>query len=165
MIRKRYLFAATILVAALIIAAAMPRGPSLLEITASLNSVSTTRGELDTFVAITSQSSDGLERFGRRTLLAPNDDAFEAYFERTETDLDTLLEDTQTIDRIVNAHLLNGGRSSAQLLQAARHRTIEGTTITVEEGILTQGPYSAHIVRGDAYASNGVVHVIDNVLI
>lgn len=165
MIRKRYLFAATILVAALIIAAATVRGPSLLEITASLNSVSTTRGELDTFVAITSHSSGGLEQLGRRTLLAPNDDAFESYFERTGTDLDTLLSDTETVDRIVDAHLIRGGLSSTQLLQRPRIRTIGDTNINVEDGLLTQGSYSARIIRADAYAANGVVHVIDGVLV
>ena len=165
MIRKRYLFAVTIILASLIIAASMPRGLSLIEITASLNSVSTTRGELDTFLAIAPHSSVGFDQLGRRTLFVPNDAAFEAYFERTGTTLDTLIEDPETIDLIVNSHLIRGARTASQLERPSRLNTIGRTTILVEDSVLTQGTLSARIIRPDAHAGNGIVHVIDGVLI
>ena len=162
--RTKYLVIITLLTAAVIIAAAAPKGPSVLEITASLNAIGETKGNLDTYVALSSQSSFGLDRMGRRTIIAPNDAAFDEYFAAQGTTLDAVLSDQNEVDRLVGSHLIRGYRSSSQLVQANTLRTNEGTAINVENGVFTYEGSSAKIVRPDAYAANGVVHVIDGVL-
>jgi uncharacterized surface protein with fasciclin (FAS1) repeats len=163
MATARYLLIATILVAAIIIAAA-PKGSSVLEVTAMLNNVGTTKGEVDTFLALASHSSLALEKVGRNTLIVPADTAFDAYFEARGTDLETVLADSAEVDRIVGSHVIRGSRDSTRMEQPAKLRTIAGTTIEVSEGRLISGDAEARIIRPDANAANGIVHVISGVL-
>lgn len=159
----RYLVVSTLIIAAVVISAAAPRGMSLIEVTALMNTQSTTSGELDTFLSLAARSSVGLESMGRDTLLVPNDAAFDAYFERTSTDPSSL--DQNTIDRLVEAHLIRGKRDAAGLEQPKTIRTRAGTSLSVEDGVLSNGERSARIIRADANAANGIVHVINGVLV
>ncbi len=79
---------------------------------------------------------DVLKQEGPYTVMAPNDDAF------GEIDLETLKEDEQQLQNVVIGHLFQGEISAAD---AEKARPV-------------------NVVKGDLEASNGVVHVIDEVM-
>jgi uncharacterized surface protein with fasciclin (FAS1) repeats len=98
---------------------------------------------------------------GPFTLFAPTDEAF-AKLPRAI--LDGLLKDRALLKRTLLFHVVAGRVSSPEFLNRRVVRNIHGhglraamrgTTITVE---------NASIVSGDLPAANGVIHVIDSVL-
>lgn len=159
----KILVVVAIIIAAVIIAAA-PKGMSVLEMTATLNSMDTTQGELDTFMTLSASIPSGLDAMGRNTLIVPTDAAFDAYFTQRGTTLDEVLADPEEVERLVESHIIRGYRNSAGLEQPANIRTKAGTTIAMENGVLSLGETSAQVIRRDAYAGNGIVHVINGVL-
>ena len=91
---------------------------------------------------------------GPFTVFAPTNDAFAKIPEATLTELTT--NDTETLGNILTYHVVAGNVDAATLLQAIEGAGADGYSIeTVNGGTLT-----ATVVA----ASNGVIHVIDTVL-
>jgi len=101
---------------------------------------------------------------GPWTVFAPLDSAFAAL---PEGALDDLLqpENRQRLVGVLGLHVVPGRLASTDLLKAGRARTLLGPVIEfgVEDGGLRVG--KARIVKSDIQASNGVVHLIDAVLL
>lgn len=105
---------------------------------------------------------------GPFTVFAPTDEAFAAVPEATLT---ALLEpaNKETLTKILTYHVVAGEVMAADV-QPGAVTTVEGTDFTVsQEGdglVITDGAGGkAKIVSTDIVASNGVIHVIDAVLI
>ncbi|WP_228037983.1 fasciclin domain-containing protein [Nodosilinea sp. LEGE 06152] len=97
------------------------------------------------------------------TVFAPTDEAFEALPEGT---LDTLLlpENRDQLAQILSYHVLDGEVLSTDLA-SGEVDTLAGAPITVvvsEEAVTIN---EANVVATDIEASNGVIHVIDSVLL
>lgn len=103
-----------------------------------------------------------LQGTGPFTVFAPSDDAFAALADGL---LDKLLleENREILVSILTYHVVAGKVTSAEVASGAA-TTVEGSNIelTVGNGIQVNG---ANVVLADVEASNGVVHVIDQVLI
>lgn len=112
---------------------------------------------------------------GPFTVFAPNNAAFEKIDEATLTELTT--NDTETLGNILQYHVVSGNIDSATLTQAITDAGEAGYTIdTVGGGTLTATVVDGNVVLTDAAggtstvtatdveASNGVIHVIDTVL-
>ncbi|KAJ8612215.1 hypothetical protein CTAYLR_002908 [Chrysophaeum taylorii] len=103
---------------------------------------------------------------GPFTVFAPTNDAFDALPNGT---LEALLNDTDTLTAILLYHVVSGEVFSANLTDGEMIMTLEGSNFTV--AINDTGAFvifdsgSAAIISADIVASNGVVHVIDMVLI
>ena len=105
-----------------------------------------------------------LEGKGPFTLLAPTDDAFAKLPEGTLAEL-LKPENKEQLQAILTYHLLPGAISSAEVSKLKLPETVEGSTLTIEEtedGVTING---AEVITADVPASNGIIHIIDTVLI
>lgn len=100
---------------------------------------------------------------GPFTVFAPTDEAFAALPEGT---VDSLLmeENRDQLTQILTYHVVPGKVMSGDLSDGMEAETVAGmpVTITTEGGAMVN---DASIVQADIEASNGVIHVIDTVLI
>lgn len=112
---------------------------------------------------------------GPFTVFAPTNDAFAKIPEETLTELTT--NDTETLASILTYHVVAGEVNAATLTAAIEEAGDEGYTITtVNGGTLTANVVDGAVVLTDAAggtstvtatdveASNGMIHVIDTVL-
>ena len=98
---------------------------------------------------------------GPFTVFAPTDEAFAALPEGT---LDELLANPEQLASILTYHVVSGEVTSDQLTEGQEVTTVNGApaTITLEGGPKING---ANITQPDVQASNGVIHVIDAVIL
>lgn len=103
------------------------------------------------------------------TVFAPTDDAFEALYELLEIDGITDLPAELVLD-VLLYHVTEGRRAANSVVPPVRDRVIHtllGATFTVDRyGVITDiAGQEANIVAADISASNGIIHVIDTVLL
>lgn len=105
--------------------------------------------------------SDTLRTGGPYTVFAPSDDAFKAVPAKTMTELAANKEMLKAVltyhvlpGKVTAAEVKNGNAKTVQGANVALGKS--GTYVTVEEAMVTQA---------DVPATNGVVHIIDRVLI
>jgi uncharacterized surface protein with fasciclin (FAS1) repeats len=98
---------------------------------------------------------------GPFTVFAPTDEAFAALPEGT---LDELLANPEQLASILTYHVVEGEVTSDQLTEGQEVTTVNGApaTITLEGGLMIN---EAMITQPDIQASNGVIHVIDAVIL
>lgn len=98
---------------------------------------------------------------GPYTVFAPTDEAFAKL---PEGILDSLLQDTPKLKRIVSYHVVFGDVRAEDLMQIEEAETFEGSIVAIDDsdGIKVN---EANVVTLDVLADNGVIHVIDAVLI
>ena len=107
---------------------------------------------------------DTLKGQGPFTVFAPTDEAFANLPPGTLNDL-LKAENKQKLQRILTYHVVAGRVSSADVLKLRTAKAVSGDTIEVTANAGTVRVDSARIVKTDIAASNGVIHVIDTVLI
>ena len=104
-----------------------------------------------------------LEGAGPFTVFAPTDAAFAAI----QSDVDSLLkpENKAKLANILTYHVVSGAHLAADLKDGAELTTVQGEKlkVTVNGGKVTIG--GANVTAADVAASNGVVHLIDKVLL
>lgn len=99
---------------------------------------------------------------GPLTVFAPTDDAFAKLPAGT---VEGLLEDTDTLKGILLYHVVDGKVMSTDLVDDMKAPTLNaGATVTVDldNGVMVN---DSKVVTADIEASNGVIHVIDSVLL
>jgi len=106
-----------------------------------------------------------LEGKGPFTLLAPTDEAFEMLPEGALAEL-LKPENKEQLQKLITYHLLPSAISSSAASQLKLPETVEGHPLTIEhtddDGLRING---AKVIEADIPATNGVIHVIDKVLI
>jgi uncharacterized surface protein with fasciclin (FAS1) repeats len=130
-------------------------------------------GDFDTLLAaVTLADSSVLERLsckGQNTVFAPTDAAFEEAFEELEAlgiDPADVLADTDLLTLILNYHISPGKRDSSKVLKSEKIRMRDGGFLSQDNGILTDNlEREAAIIAVDIPARNGIIHVIDNVVL
>jgi len=110
---------------------------------------------------------------GEFTVFAPRDGAFQTLLDSMDASAEDLLA-REDLASILTYHVVPGTLDSAALTQRASERndgrveleTVNGATLTLLVGNdgITIDDGSASVVTADVAASNGVIHVIDNVL-
>ncbi len=98
---------------------------------------------------------------GPYTVLAPTDEAFAKI---PQADLPALMKDKAKLTAVLRYHVLVGNVTSIDLKGMKDFGTAEGRRITIDatKGLRIN---NALVVKADIAASNGVIHVIDTVLI
>ena len=98
---------------------------------------------------------------GPFTVFAPTDEAFAALPEGT---LESLLENTDALTGILTYHVVPGAVMSGDLSDGMMAETVNGESVTIgtEGGVTVDG---ANVVQADIEATNGVIHVIDAVIL
>ncbi|MEP7176248.1 MAG: fasciclin domain-containing protein [Gemmatimonadales bacterium] len=99
---------------------------------------------------------------GPFTVFAPTDEAFAKLPEGT---LDALLKDKQQLTAILTYHVVPGNVSAAQVATLTSAKTVNGKELSIaaKGGTVTVG--NATVTQADIPATNGVIHVIDTVLL
>ena len=104
-----------------------------------------------------------LQGEGPLTVFAPTDEAFAALPAGT---LDGLLADPEALKKILLYHVVSGAVTADQVVNLTSADSVEGSpvAISVKDGMVYLND-SAKVVTPDVMASNGVIHVIDQVLL
>lgn len=120
-------------------------------------------GSFNTLVAaVEAAGLDGvLSGEGHYTVFAPTDEAFAKLPTGT---VESLLGDIPTLTNILLYHVVPGNVLAEEVLKSSRLLSAAGPSIVVSS---TEGPMvqDASIVATDIVASNGVIHVIDSVIL
>lgn len=95
------------------------------------------------------------------TVFAPTDTAFTNTLNTLGLELSDLAANTTLLTEILLYHVVDGVTKSADLSEGQMIATKEGQTVTYSMGKIND----ASITTADLRAYNGIVHVIDNVLV
>jgi uncharacterized surface protein with fasciclin (FAS1) repeats len=120
-------------------------------------------GKFTTFIqAIKSASiTDVLQGEGPLTVLAPTDEAFARLPENL---LHTLMTDIPALKRVLMYHIVFGDARLEDLKQIDEAPTGEGSIVAVEHTSGRVKVNDATVLESDILTDNGVIHVIDRVL-
>lgn len=105
---------------------------------------------------------DALTGGQQLTVFAPTDAAFEALADELGVEVTDLL-DLPNLADILLYHVTNGRRYSLSVVRAPRVEMLNSEDVDVDGTVLNDG--QANIVGTDIEASNGVIHVLDGVLL
>ena len=141
-----------------------PKGPTIVDVAAFVNSQS---GEFETLIAAVNAADPAvaatLTGGGQHTVFAPTDAAFAA-LGLNPTNLCVLSTDDLT--KILLYHVARGNRDAGEVTSSDTIRTLLGARIEQANGVLTdQLGRSADIVIPDVPAANGIIHVINAVVL
>ncbi len=98
---------------------------------------------------------------GPFTVFAPTDEAFAKI---PKSDLDAILADKDKLTKILTYHVVAGKVTAADVVKLSEAKTVEGQSVKIDasDGVKVNG---AKVVKADVMASNGVIHVVDSVLL
>jgi transforming growth factor-beta-induced protein len=136
---------------------------------ADVLAVAAAEGDLATYLEATEAAGimDGLHGTGPFTVFIPTDDAFDAYLQDAGMTQAEVFGDAAMLRRLVEHHIIEmnedadmvmamDGQSFTSAADTTLDVTVDGDTVMVGD---------ATVERYDIEASNGVIHVIDTVLI
>jgi uncharacterized surface protein with fasciclin (FAS1) repeats len=121
-------------------------------------------GQFDTLVTAVQAAGlvDALKGAGPFTVFAPTEEAFAALPAGT---LDSLLADPEALANVLLYHVVPGKVMAADVTDGLTAETLQGSTVTFSVGDDGVKINDANIVTTDIEASNGVIHVIDQVIL
>ncbi len=104
---------------------------------------------------------DTLKGEGPFTVFAPNDAAFAKI---PEADLKALLADKEKLTAVLTYHVVAGKVMAADVASLSEAKTLQGESVAIDtsDGVRVNG---AKVVATDIETSNGVIHVIDTVIL
>lgn len=99
---------------------------------------------------------------GPFTVFAPTDEAFDKLPKGT---VESLLKDKEALKNILLYHVVSGKVKSGDVVKLNSAETVQGSSVKIK---VVDGKVminDAQVVSADVYASNGVIHVIDTVIL
>jgi uncharacterized surface protein with fasciclin (FAS1) repeats len=126
--------------------------------------VATAAGDFNTLLAAVTAAGlvETLESEGPFTVFAPTDEAFAQI---PADQLSALLADKEALTQVLLYHVVPGKVEAAQVVGLTSAKTASGQSVAiqvVDGGVKVDG---ANVVATDIAASNGVIHVIDQVIL
>lgn len=120
--------------------------------------------DFDTLVALVQEAglADDLSGPGPLTVFAPTDEAFAAVPEETLAELQS---DPEALRRVLLYHVVEGDVTSDQVAGLDAAETLAGPEIGFRMDGDSVFANDAQITQVDVLASNGVIHVVDAVLL
>jgi len=148
-------------------AAAMPPGPNLVEVAIAVNSDGPYAGMFDTLIAAVLAADPAIAKTlsgrGQFTVFAPTDDAFGKLGLNPDNVKD--LGKAKLTD-ILLYHVKKGRVYAEDVVMKDQIRTMYGSIVYVDGTVLTDAlGRTSNIIVTDVEASNGIIHVIDTVLL
>jgi len=121
-------------------------------------------GQFKTLVSLVKQAglARALSAPGQLTVFAPTDAAFAKVPKAT---LAALAKDKAKLKAVLLYHVAKGKVTAAKVVKLKRVKTLQGGTLSIRVAggkVLVGG---AQVITPDVMASNGVIHVINKVLI
>ena len=107
---------------------------------------------------------DTLKGNGPFTVFAPTDEAFSRLPEGALEDL-LKPENKDKLVAVLTYHVVPGKVMASAVANMGSAKTVQGQSLTItkdDDGVMVD---NAHVVQTDIECSNGVIHVIDNVLL
>jgi uncharacterized surface protein with fasciclin (FAS1) repeats len=98
---------------------------------------------------------------GPFTVFAPTDEAFAKLPAGT---LDSLMQDKEKLTAVLTYHVVPGKVMAADVMKLTEAETVQGQRVKISTagGVMVN---DARVVKTDILASNGVIHVIDKVIL
>jgi uncharacterized surface protein with fasciclin (FAS1) repeats len=146
---------------------AAPKGPTIIDVAKAVNAQT---GEFSILIAAINAADPSVARTlsgnGQFTVFAPTDAAFVALLDELGLTADQVLGNQALVTKVLLYHVVRGNRDSADILSSSRIRTLQGGFLSQSGGVLTDANgRTANIILPDVKASNGVIHVIDRVVL
>ena len=145
------------------IAATVLSGAASLTFAADIVETAVSAGQFKTLVKALQEANlvSTLKGQGPFTVFAPTDAAFAKLPAGT---LDALLNDKQKLAAVLTYHVVPGKVMAAQV-EPGPVKTVEGQSlmVTADRGAVMVD--NAKVIKTDIVASNGVIHVIDSVIV
>ena len=128
--------------------------------------VAATAGDFNTLVAAVKAAGlvETLQGDGPFTVFAPTDEAF-AKLPAGTVDSLLLPENKEKLVAILTYHVVPGEVLAADVVQLSSADTVEGQSVNIATDDAGVRINDANVIATDVMASNGVIHVIDSVLI
>lgn len=104
---------------------------------------------------------DALKGEGPFTVFAPNDEAFKKLPKGT---LENLLKDKEALKNILLYHVVSGNVVAKDVVKLSKATTLSGQDVKVKVKGKTVKINNSKVISADVKAKNGVIHVIDTVL-
>jgi uncharacterized surface protein with fasciclin (FAS1) repeats len=120
--------------------------------------------QFDTLTSLLSQADlvETLDGKGRFTVFAPTDAAFAKVPKST---LDALAADPEQLKAVLLYHVADGRLTARKVVKRKSIRTLNGARVKVRVSKKGVRVNDARVTKTDIRASNGVIHVIDGVLL
>jgi len=99
---------------------------------------------------------------GPFTVFAPTDEAFAKVPKAT---LDALAADKAKLTAVLTYHVVPGKVMAADVVKLKDAKTVQGQSVKISTMGNTVMIDNAHVVKADIVATNGVIHVIDSVIL
>jgi uncharacterized surface protein with fasciclin (FAS1) repeats len=120
-------------------------------------------GDFNTLVTAVKEAGlvETLKGDGPFTVFAPTDEAFAKLPEGT---IESLLQDKEALTSILTYHVVPGKVMAADVIKLASAKTVQGQSISIDtsSGVMVD---NANVIKTDIETSNGVIHVIDSVIL
>ncbi|KPJ92485.1 MAG: hypothetical protein AMS18_07295 [Gemmatimonas sp. SG8_17] len=128
--------------------------------------IATSAGSFNTLVAAVKAAGlvETLQGEGPFTVFAPTDEAFAKLPEGTVADL-LKPENREQLQAILTYHVVPGRVMAKDVVGLSSAATVQGQSLTISVVNGTPMVDNAKITQTDINASNGVIHVIDSVMI
>jgi len=167
---RKFLLAMTAVAALAVPAAASARppaaSPSIVETAVAVNSSGAYAGAFDTLICLVANNPAVLATLtekGQYTVFAPTDDAFA----RLGIDSSNCAAGAATpgVTDVLLYHVAKGRRDAADVTTTSQIRMLNGQFTQISTNSTAHFVNNAQIIATDIFASNGVIHAIDNVLL
>ena len=121
-------------------------------------------GQFKTLTSLVEQAglAGALSGKGQLTVFAPTDAAFAKVPQST---LDALAADPEKLRAVLTYHVTKGRRTAKTVARRKSIKTLNGKRVPVSVRGKTVRVGGARVIKANVAASNGVIHVIDEVLI
>jgi uncharacterized surface protein with fasciclin (FAS1) repeats len=145
-----------------LIAAALAFGVSLAVQAKDIVDTAVAAGEFKTLATALQAAGlvDTLKGKGPFTVFAPNDAAFAKV---PKDQLDALLKDKAALTKVLTYHVVPGKVMAADV-KPGRVKTVQGSELTIAVAGGAVMVDNAKVIKTDIVTDNGVIHVIDSVL-
>ncbi len=129
---------------------------------ADIVDIAASAGDFDTLVAAVKAAGlvETLKGEGPFTVFAPTDAAFAKI---PKDKLNALLKDKDALVKVLTYHVVPGKVTASEVMKLSSAKTVEGQSITIDtrDGVKVD---NARVIKTDIMAENGVIHVIDTVI-
>jgi uncharacterized surface protein with fasciclin (FAS1) repeats len=152
---------APVLVAAALVAWAVIPAPAASD--KDIVDTAVSAGQFNTLAKALTEAGlvETLKGKGPFTVFAPTDEAFAKLPPGT---LEALLKDKAKLAAVLTYHVVAGKVMASDVVKLSEAKTVQGQNVKIGTmgGVMVN---DAHVVKTDIMASNGVIHVIDKVII
>lgn len=154
----------SVTIAILTLVAAGALGEGVVEEQPTIAEIASNDGRFGTLVAALDAAGlvETLQGEGPFTVFAPTDEAFAALPDGT---VEALLDDIPMLTDVLLYHVVGGSVASEDVVELTQAQTVQGQPVVISTSGSTVQVNGATVTQADVTASNGVIHVIDRVIV